>query len=603
MKKSQVAIILFFCSWSLIFAQVLDPVIKISMAPDLQSWTEVAYNSVSDQYLVVWEDYRTQDSTKSDIYAQLVNGDGTLVGENFAVCTDTSNQYWPHVAFDPRHERYLVVFSDYRNGTLNQWGYEDWQGNYDVYGALLDKNGNLIETPHSEADGCFGISTHEAAIHYPVVSYNDLSGAFLVVWADYRHENSAIYGQIVDSQGGFLAPGDPSDPAVNFAIATQPDDLNKDVPDVSYSPLVDEWLIVYAQGDMSASSVYVQRVNQQGELLKRDGSKGAEALLVSADTKVGTDPAQPRVQFNHTAGSNMKKATTATPFCECLVVWRQKPNNDVDLYCQRIAFYSNAQAATLGLKDQASGEQTFYAVALTRDGVPSEMPPSIYPLSNAENAQGAAALAFSGEDNEFFAVWGDNRKGRLEKADLYGQRMWIDDNMNMVWLNEERSAPVEPDLNFPIMDTEHFEGGNLLGVVHNALRNEFFVVFAFEDQEAATPADIYAYRIAGSEPSVVHMAERTMPQEFDLLPNFPNPFNPETTIQYRISKAAYVEIAIYNPAGQKVKTLHHSRQPAGNHAVIWDGTTDSGQAAVSGLYLCRIQVDRAAKTQKLTLLR
>ncbi len=601
--KSILLLIMLLLSSSLVFSQVLESDIKVSTAPQVQSWCEVAYNSISDQYLVVWEDYRTDDSTKSDIYGQLVDGDGALIGKNFPVCTDTANQYWPHVAFDPVTERYLVVFSDYRNGTLNEWGYEDWDGNYDVYGALLDKNGNHIETATSEADKCFGIAMHEAAIHYPSLAFNDTEETFLVVWSDYRHDNSAIYGQLVDTDGNLLSPPENADAAVNFAIATEPAKIAKDVPDVSFSPLINEWLVVFAQGDMDNSSIHVQRVNGQGALLKRDGAEGIEPLLVVADTHLGIDPAQPRLEFNSETGVGLSKKASATTRCECLVTWRHKTADDIDLYGQRIAFYSDDEAVSLGLKETATGGQTYYAVALTADGVPSELPPSIYPISNAAHARAAAGLAFGAQDNEFMAIWGDWREGRFQPADLYGQRLWIAQDNKMIWLGEERSALVDADENFPIRTTEHFEGGNLIGVAHNARRNEFFVAYTFELGDQSSPPDIYACRIAGSEPSTVHLAGSSLPQAFELMPNYPNPFNPETTIRYQTAQSSFVEIAIYNPAGQRVRTLFRSSQPAGSHSVVWDGRIDSGQTAVSGVYLCVLMVDGVAKAQKLTLLR
>lgn len=601
--KSILLLIMLLLSSSLVFSQVLESDIKVSTAPQVQSWCDVAYNSKSDQYLVVWEDYRTEDSTKSDIYGQRVDGNGTLIGKNFPVCTDTANQFWPHVAFDPVKERYLVVFSDYRNGTLNEWGYEDWGGNYDVYGSLLDKNGNHIETATSEADKCFGIATHKAAIHYPSLAYNATDQTFLVVWSDYRHENSAIYGQIVDTDGTLLSPPAAPDAAVNFAVATEPTNVAKDVPDVSFSSLIDEWLVVFAQGDMDNSTINVQRVNRQGVLLKRDGVEGMEPLLVIQDTHIGIDPAQPRLCFNSETGVALNKKAIATTRCECLVTWRQKVDGDIDLYGQRIAFYTDDEAVSLGLKEETSGDQTFYAVALTSDGVPSELPPSVYPISNAAQVRAAAGLAFGAQDNEFMAIWGDWREGRFQPADLYGQRLWISEDNKLIWLGEDRSAPVDADENFPIRMTEHFEGGNLIGVAHNTKRNEFFVAYTIELADQSSPSDIYGCRIAGSEPSAVHLAGSSMPQKFELMPNYPNPFNPETTIRYQTAKPAFVEIAIYNPAGQRVRTLYRSSQPAGSHSVVWDGRIDSGQTAVSGVYLCVLMVDGVAKAQKLTLLR
>ena len=65
----------------------------------------------------------------------------------------------------------------------------------------------------------------------------------------------------------------------------------------------------------------------------------------------------------------------------------------------------------------------------------------------------------------------------------------------------------------------------------------------------------------------------------ELLPNFPNPFNPETTINYRLAGNTDQEtkLVIYNAIGQEIRTLVQKIQPAGEYVVHWDGTDNLGQ--------------------------
>jgi hypothetical protein len=80
-----------------------------------------------------------------------------------------------------------------------------------------------------------------------------------------------------------------------------------------------------------------------------------------------------------------------------------------------------------------------------------------------------------------------------------------------------------------------------------------------------------------------------IPTEFRLYQNYPNPFNPETQIRYDLPKSTHVRVDIFNVLGEKVKTLVDEKKPAGAYKIIWDGQTDNGKAAASGVYIYRLQ--------------
>jgi hypothetical protein len=89
-----------------------------------------------------------------------------------------------------------------------------------------------------------------------------------------------------------------------------------------------------------------------------------------------------------------------------------------------------------------------------------------------------------------------------------------------------------------------------------------------------------------------------LPEELILDQNFPNPFNPGTTIRYGIPDKAMVRLTVWNTLGQKVATLVQGEQEAGYHEVRFDG---SGLA--SGVYLYRLQAGSLVSVKKLLLLR
>jgi hypothetical protein len=96
----------------------------------------------------------------------------------------------------------------------------------------------------------------------------------------------------------------------------------------------------------------------------------------------------------------------------------------------------------------------------------------------------------------------------------------------------------------------------------------------------------------------------TAPLEYTLGRNFPNPFNPTTTIHYSLKEAGAVQILIYNQMGHLVKTLVNSSQSAGIHAVVWDSTNERSEMVSSGVYFYILKVGtQALFTQKMILIK
>ncbi len=78
------------------------------------------------------------------------------------------------------------------------------------------------------------------------------------------------------------------------------------------------------------------------------------------------------------------------------------------------------------------------------------------------------------------------------------------------------------------------------------------------------------------------------PRIFKLLPNHPNPFNAETTIEYELARDSAVVLSVYDLSGRLVKTLVNGPQRSGQHRVVWDGTNQNGVAVSSGVYVARL---------------
>ena len=96
---------------------------------------------------------------------------------------------------------------------------------------------------------------------------------------------------------------------------------------------------------------------------------------------------------------------------------------------------------------------------------------------------------------------------------------------------------------------------------------------------------------------------RLVPRQYALFANFPNPFNPSTSIEYALPEAATVELAVFDILGQRVRTLISGRQVAGFYRLAWDGRDRAGRAVASGVYFYRLATADFDQTRKMTLIR
>ena len=108
---------------------------------------------------------------------------------------------------------------------------------------------------------------------------------------------------------------------------------------------------------------------------------------------------------------------------------------------------------------------------------------------------------------------------------------------------------------------------------------------------------------AGMPTTDVEEAVNSLPTEFSLSQNFPNPFNPTTSIVFSLAKTGHVKISIYNMLGQKIQDLVNQKVIAGTHEVAWNGKDQSGKAASSGIYFYRMETDSHIAMKKMTLIK
>ena len=113
---------------------------------------------------------------------------------------------------------------------------------------------------------------------------------------------------------------------------------------------------------------------------------------------------------------------------------------------------------------------------------------------------------------------------------------------------------------------------------------------------------------AAAKPGGLQLDSLKVVKSNALLPNYPNPFNPETWIPYQLAAASSVRIHIYDSMGQQVRTLNLGRQPAGayltrNRAAYWDGRNASGERVATGIYFYRLEAGDFSATKRMVIVK
>ncbi len=240
----------------------------ISNATDYQSDASVAYDSVNQRYLVAWSDNRNSGTTQGDIYGQLIDKDGNPLGPasdvNFVISNATDYQSNPSVAYDSVNQRYLVAWHDSRNSAAT---------GYDIYGQLIDKDGNLYG-PASDVNSV--ISNASAYQYSPSIAYDSANERYLVAW----NADDDIYGQLVNKDGNPY--GTASD--VNFVISN--DSAGQYSPTVAYDGTKQRYLVVwtdYRNSPTSGADIY-------GRLIHADGTPDGGDFSVASASGLQENP-------------------------------------------------------------------------------------------------------------------------------------------------------------------------------------------------------------------------------------------------------------------------------------------------------------------------
>lgn len=554
--------------------------------------------------IVAWMDYRAS-SANSDIYAQRIDGDGTPLWGTYGVpvCTAIYLQKYP------------CVVSDGAGGAIVAW--EDFRaigGTADIYAQRVSAEGQAQWT----ADGVVvcGAQLDQLA---PWADPDGAGGA-VVVWNDFRDAENGVYAQRIDAAGAALWTAD----GIEMYAIVEGEQYPWIVGDGAGGAVV-----AWTDSRGGEKDVYAQRIGAAGAF-----EWDANSVPVCS---AGGDQVNPVIATDGAGGA--------------CVAWMDFRAGDWDVYAQRVSsggtrmWTSTGVPVSEGSPDQghpvivADGQggaviawegvdlaggtsDNVYGQRLGSSGErlwPHDGPMDGTPVCEEPLCQLLPRVVPDGAGGAIFA-WMDFRS---DNWDIYAQRVRGSGGIVATLL---RSSSIEcSDGAITIAWTlSTVDEGVEFRVLRaradgDALREEAFgevssptiaregLAFRFVD-EGVEPGATYRYRVdvvLGAERRELFTTEpvRVPPLTLALFQNHPNPFNPSTTIAFRLPERGNVRLAVYDASGALVRRLLDGVLEQGKHSATWDGRDGAGRPAGSGVYLCRLEAGTGALTRKMILLK
>ena len=578
--------------------------------------------------IITWEDYR---EGLSNIYAQSVDSEGSVKWDENGVeiCTAADSQYSPIIVFDGSGGA-IIAWEDKRSGNgdiyaqrVNSDGDVQWEINgipiyiaagsqrYQVirdgtlgiliigYQMVSDDDGGAIITWHDENcdiyaqrvnfDGDFlwqengiAISTAPNCQDYPKITCDDANGA-IITWSDYRNGNYDIYAQRVYSDGS-LGDATPPEKVTDFAVFTltsksatltwtapgdDEDVGTADIYDIRYSTseiTEDNW--------DSATQCDDLPLPQQGGSFERFTVTGLSSKTIYYFALKARDES-----LNWSELSNVVATKT---------VMKEGDVSGDDT----ISAYDAALILqfVVGLIDYFPFETLDSPI----QGIPKDYTISIPNLTAktgervrvpiiVENANGLLGGGIAlGYDP--FVLKATRVTPSFLLSGCYWQHSIKDGQVRMAFAG---AKPIKRDGEIFYVEFEiigGYEGERISLIIETA---------DFTDSLTITKN---------------HGQIEILPQNTVLLPNYPNPFNSETWIPFKLSKYSDVHISIFSDRGELTRSFPLGLKDPGsyikkNRAVYWDGRNEKGERVSSGVYFYTLKTSYFKSTRRMVILK
>ncbi len=258
-----------------IFGRMLDPAggarspeFPVAVARRGQAFPALAFDAERNRFLVVWTDWRDALAVDSDIYGRFVAADGIAEDSPVPIATARISQKFPAIGFDPVQRRYLVVWTDRRHGPVDV-----------LYGRFLAADGGFLGEE-------FRIAASQGSQENQSVVFDRNRGRFLVVW--WAREDTAIRATFIDG------PDTPARIPTNVSASGDPR-LASNLA-VAIAPAANRYLVVWAadavrpKRDLDVYGVFMDA--ESGDTVGRPfpiaaGENREHSAVVSYDSRAG----------------------------------------------------------------------------------------------------------------------------------------------------------------------------------------------------------------------------------------------------------------------------------------------------------------------------
>lgn len=559
-----------------------------------------AIHSNDSLFIVVWDDYR---HGHQDIYSQAFTFNGDPIANNFKINTDTTYREQSHPeVYVLKNGAFVYSWVDYR-----QHFPEIYAQQFSAPGVPTGDNVLINQDIYSSNQENMKTSMNH-------------SGLNCTVWQDERNLYSDIYLQFCDNDGEPIGKNIQVNTNTGSRYQTEPDCAVNDKGeavivwryddrqgfmeirgqrfDADQIAVGENFQINSGQGDISDNhpSVAIQNSGDFSVVWRDEQGSGYGIYLRQYNT-AGDAKSLPMLVNDNVDPADLKNPAVAVDSIgNTMIVWEDNRNGEFDIFCQWI---------------DSTGVKSGNNILVVDDSV--------------DAYQGAPQVSMNSQGDGVI-VWRDNRTGYPR---IFAQYFNADSGLTESnFLVQDVAEPIRqlfPDVdvdaygNFVVcwqelhdglhvlkslrFDYQHEKEGltNYLTGMTNPSQNSYpqvalsgnRILYAWQDANRSKGWDVYgrltAWERLDPATSVDQLVQHE--QSFNLIKNYPNPFNHETMIQYRLNRKANVIVSVLNVQGKTIRELFNSEQKHGDYTLHWDGKNQNGLVVSSGIYLVQVKAD------------
>jgi large repetitive protein len=525
-----------------------------------QSHSSVLISEEGD-FIVTWTDPRNGNE---DIFGQRYLASGTPSGNNFKVNTDSATSQSSANLSVFSDGDFIITWIDGRNGN-----------DYDIYGQQFSSDGRKFKDNFKVND-----DLNNTRQFYPSTSALG-ENKFIVIWSDERGDDNKIYGQLYNRDGQKINN--------NFSISGNKD-IYATMPSLS-ADSVGNFAVVWE----SYPNIYLQEFTING--VKVDSVIALTDNDLSHPSQASINPVTNKfyvvawVDFRNGSGPKNLEFDNLDD---------HEPFN-ADIYGQLVSLTGDTIGNNFRINDD-DGVQHQYRPVVASDKNGNfvvawvdyrKWPGKVYAQlfypdgtrhgnnfrvgTNADTTSQTNIAISMSSDGKFMITWKDYRN---QPGKIYGQRFLPD------------GSPIGPDFLISDIVSAHQSFPDV-AILNNKIYN------AWNDNRTGdTGTDIWANVLEWDKPVGIRKNSNNIPIKFHLAQNFPNPFNPQTTIRYKLEEANDVSLIIYDITGKKFKTLVNHFQKAGEYSIRFDASNFA-----SGVYIYKLKSGVFEESRKMILMR